>query len=193
MTPDAEIEPRALSRIEREGDRLVVPRGADFSARCFRCAEKSVGRPIVKYLRVDKSGLFHKPVGPAATSGALFYLDALEFLLWLIWWIVDWPKSRKRRVVFGLCAEHSRRRRLFRKITFLSLPTGVALVIAGIFGKFTDSMELLAIGPGIALVVTGLIIAVCGSDPRLAGESAHFLWVKGAGKPFLDRQVVRGA
>ena len=99
----------------------------------------------------------------------------------------------KRRVVFGLCAEHSRRRRLFRKITFLSLPTGVALVIAGIFGKFTDSMELLAIGPGIALVVTGLIIAVCGSDPRLAGESAHFLWVKGAGKPFLDRQVVRGA
>jgi hypothetical protein len=191
MILNREIAPPALLHIEREGDRLVVPRGADFSAYCFRCAGKSVGRPIVKYLRVDKSGLFHKPVGPAATFGALFYLDALEFLLWLIWWVVDWPKSRKRRVVFDLCAEHGRRRRLFRMITILSLPMGVVLVIVGIFGTFPDSMELFAIAPGIALLVTGLIIAACGSDPRLAGESAHFLWVKGAGKPFLERQAVR--
>ena len=190
MTPNSEIAQPLLPHIERDGDRLVVLRGADFSACCFRCARDPAGRPIVKYLHIDKSGAFHRP-GLSGGGNALFLLDVLEFLLWLVWSIVDWPKSRRRRISFGLCTEHRRRRRLLRAITNLGFPLGAVLAVAGLFGDLAAPMDAIAFACGAALVTAGGIAAASGSDPKLAGESAHFLWLKGAGQAFLDRQPVR--
>jgi hypothetical protein len=192
VTKESDFSHTALPRIEREGDRLIVLRGVDFSEYCFRCARESVGGPIVKYLKIDKSGAFHRP-GQLAGGEGLFILDVLEFLLWLVWWVADWPKSRHRRISFGLCAEHRRRRFLSRPFTTLGIPIGFVLVIFGIFGDLPDPMNAIPIASGVALACLGMILAGYGKEPKLAGENDRYLWIKGAGHPFLDRQKPRTA
>jgi hypothetical protein len=187
MTPTTGSTHPPHPRIERDGNRLIAPRGADFSAFCFQCAKASAGQPLTKYLRVDKSSLFHKPTGPGAASSALFVLDILEYLLWLVWWVVDWPKSRRRHIAFGLCAAHRRRRLLLRMAAIAGLPLGAAVLIGGIFADLADPLDFIAVASGVALVGGGMVAAACLPDPALAGENAEFLWLKGAGKAFLDR------
>jgi hypothetical protein len=179
------------SVIVRDGGSLIVPRDADFSPLCFQCAQPSAGAPIVKFLRVDKSVVFHKPIGPGVGGNFLFWLDILEFLIWSIWWVADWPKSRHRRIRFGLCATHRKRRRWLRLAMHIGLPSGVVLVIFGIFGDIPDWMHTVAIASGMALTTGGGIAAGYVNDPRLVGENRELLWIKGAGREFLDQQPER--
>lgn len=178
-------------RIERDGIHLVVPRGADFSDRCFRCGAPSAGRAIVKYLHIDTNKIYRRPAGAGALSPALLILDIIGYGLRTIAWLLDRRRSRERGVSFGLCAKHRRRRWLVRGAAILGLPSGAALLIAALF-DLSEWLQDTAIALGVALCGSGLVASADNADPVLAAESADLLWLSGAGKPFLDGLPVRG-
>ena len=108
-------------------------------------------------------------------------------MLWFAWWIVDRPKARQRRVSFGLCLRHRRRRSMFRWLTLAGLPLGIALALVGIFGDQPDEWDLLAFLPGCFLIFGAFMAMSLNPDPKLSTENARFLWIANAGAPFLAR------
>ncbi|MEI9984178.1 MAG: hypothetical protein WDN69_13810 [Aliidongia sp.] len=117
----------------------------------------------------------------------MLLLDLLLLLIWLVWLVVDWPKMRRRRVSFSLCASHRRRRLLFRWLALAGLPVGIALLLIGIFGNQPDESDLLPFVPGCILIFCGLMSLAYNPDPKLAAENEQFLWLKNIGGPFLAR------
>ncbi len=174
--------------IVRSGNLIVAPRGADFSSCCFQCAAAPAGRPIVKHLAASWSAVFDRG-GMMAVGGTagliLFLIDFLLLILWFAWWIVDRPKARQRRVSFGLCLRHRRRRSLFRWLTLAGFPLGIALVLVGIFGNQPDEWDLLTYLPGFVLIFGGFMAISLNRDPKLSTENERFLWIANAGAPFL--------
>lgn len=190
------VPPSQQVPLVRDGNRLIVPRGADFSGCCLQCAGAPAGKPIVKHLAVDKSALFGR--GTVMSSGGtagwiMFVLDLLLLLTWLVWLVVDWSETRRRRVSFSLCTAHRRRRLLFRWLTLAGLPIGIALLLMGIFGNQPDEWDLLPFVPGCILIFCGLMSLAFNPDPKLAAENEQFLWLKNIGDPFLARHPQQGS
>src|SRR2546421_11224243 len=92
----------------RDGSDLVARGGSDFSANCVCCGRPSAGRPI----RLTCI----KPAEVPETSSRGGIAEILFILLWaLLMRLIGWLRGQtpKRKVIFGLCPSHRRRRLIF--------------------------------------------------------------------------------
>jgi hypothetical protein len=115
-----------FDNVARDGKRLIVHQDADISRTCLSCGEPSDGRPIVCPPRMDKSGVFHHT--PLMNLPWWFYL--IECLLYFLFFFIDLPASRRRKLTYGLCRTHRRKRLLM----LLGSPLGAiaGLLLLGI-------------------------------------------------------------
>ena len=167
----------SAQNIKRDGDRIIVPRGADISSSCFCCGQKTVAR-ITTHLRCKKSNVFGR--GVHSTSSIMLILDLLQLLVFFLLVLADIPASRKRPLTYGLCASHLRKRRLMLIAFPLSLAIGVALWVY----EFRNLNAPVYIGLPAAIVGTALLAAsgflyFWSPGPILVAQDPRLLWIKG--------------
>jgi hypothetical protein len=163
--------------VKRDGDRLIVRRGADISATCFCCGQTTVSR-ITTHLRRKKSNVFGR--GVHSTSSIMLFLDLLQLVVFFLLVLADIPASRKRPLTYGLCASHFRKRRLMLIGSPLALVIGIALWVY----EFRNLNAPVYIGLPAAILGTGLLAAsgflyFWSPGPTLVAEDPHLLWIKG--------------
>jgi len=163
--------------MKRDGDRLIVHRGADISSTCFCCGQPSVAR-ITTHLRRRKSNVFGR--GVHSTSSIMLILDLLQLVLFFLMVLADIPASRKRPLTYGLCARHLRKRRLMLIASPLSLVIGVALWVY----EFRNLNAPVYIGLpaaifGTAMLATSGFLYFWSPGPTLVAEDPDLLWIKG--------------
>jgi hypothetical protein len=92
----------------RDGDALLVRRGADVSHTCIRCAKPAVGEPMVRRFASDDTWDPNVRGGGAASAiGELVF--ALLMLLSFTSAVAEEKKAMNRlSFKFGLCAAHRR-------------------------------------------------------------------------------------
>ena len=170
----------------REANFVVTPLVSELPKRCVQCNRPVEGK--TKLLQYSWSPVVSHYVGGAITLAVVLALTFSErmlgefsielFVLALILnGVVSWFYGRRIRVGVGLCPEHGRRRSV--------LGWGMAI---GFFAAF--SVSVLG-GPGLVIgIVLAVVSAVVGFIrghllmPRKV--SGGHVWLKGAGKPFLD-------
>jgi hypothetical protein len=167
----------ATESVKRDGDRIIVPRGADISSNCFCCGQKSAAR-ITTHLRRKKSNVFGR--GVHSTSSIMLILDLLQLLVFFLLVLADIPASRKRPLTYGLCASHLRKRRLMLIASPLSLAIGVALWVY----EFRNLNAPVYIGLPAAILGTAFLAAsgflyFWSPGPTLDAEDPRLLWIKG--------------
>jgi hypothetical protein len=176
-----------FQNVAREGKQLVVHRDADISQWCLCCAEPSDGRPITCHLRMDKSGLLHKT--PLRDLPLWFYV--LEYALYFIYFVIDLPASRKRKLTYGLCSIHRRKRLLMLWGCPVCLLAGFALARTAFLGSWSTFVGLGAMILGVGLLVAAWLLYGLAPGPVLTGQGDGFLWIKGAGEKFLSAHPSR--
>ena len=158
---------------------LVVLRGTDMSNVCFCCGQPSAGKPITKRLR--------PAIGSA--SGRLpatirFIEMAFQVLMSIFYRIDNALHKEKRKLTFGLCPTHRRRRMFMNFLRWIVTPVGVFMFFMGV------EMETKAIKSGLAnaMCIVGAVLIVLGymipliftPGPTLEKESPQRMWLRGA-------------
>jgi len=175
-----------FENIARDGKSLIVHRGANLSACCLACGERAVGRPITCHLRRDKSGVFHK--SPLMNLPLWFY--AMEYLLYFFFVFYDFPASRKRKITYGLCRVHKRKRMLMLIGDPLGVVGGILLLGFGIFSSAPMYLGLPATILGLGMLVAAPVLFRLSPGPRLTGQNEQYLWITGVGEKVLAAQPV---
>lgn len=153
----------ATAGIRREGDRLVVPKGAVLPARCVKCnaaAEHSE----------------HKKL-----TWAPPWVFIIFVLSWLIGLIVYLVVRKTGDVTYSLCPEHLGKRRNGR----FAMLGGVALLFGGIFAGIAVNeplVMLLGLVGGLVAIIVGAVMAAMAQPTKI--DPTH-IWLK-VGDPFLN-------
>jgi hypothetical protein len=171
--------------VTRDGDRLIVLRGADISGMCFCCGAPLVAR-ITCHLRTRKGDVFGK--GVYFTSSILLILDLLQLILFFLMVLSDIPRARKRTLTYGMCARHLRKRRLMLIAAPITFAIGIALWVY----EFRNLNAPVYIGLpaailGTACLAGGVMFYLFAPGPALAAENEGHLWIKGCAQSLLDR------
>lgn len=148
----------------REGNLLVVRKGAALPEQCIKCGAPAEGGPLKKTMS------WHQPW--------LYILILFPGLL--IYAIVALCVQKRATVCLSLCGAHRRRRRML-------ILTVWGLILGGVAGFFVganvnNGLILLA---GLVLFVAGLITAVAIQLVKARRIDDHFVWLRGAGPEFL--------
>ena len=173
----------------RDGNALVLPRGADISKLCIRCARPAAGKPILLRLTLPEDN----PTPPLSGS------TGIGFLLYFVWIIFVGRAEANRRsegrtVTVGLCAQHRRRQRRFRWGVWASLLVGAGMCGAGIadlcgkldaLGDYGGSMTFM----GVVVTLFGVGFFLTKARPaKLSKEIGGWLWLEGAGDAIVSAQ-----
>jgi hypothetical protein len=148
----------------RSNRQIVTRSETPMPDRCVCCNGPANG------FRLKRKLYWHHP--------AWYILVVISILIYLI---VALIVRKKAQLDIGLCEAHRRQRTLFLAISWGAAVIGIALIIAAVAGY------------GGMLAVLGIILllgaAVCGAVKVAIVSAAkidkEFVWVKGAGKPFL--------
>jgi hypothetical protein len=159
-----------MDGIWRDGDLLIIGKGAQIPDRCIKCGQNANGKRIAINLVWSPYGV---PVKPGITT------------------ILFWFSRKTARVEFGICDRHLHRRR-----TLVRAVIAVSILGAAIFGTSialaeTGRLTRDATAP-FAMIGLGLAIFPVFAyafwfplvEPR--DVSREFVALAGAGKPFLD-------
>jgi hypothetical protein len=159
-----------VQAVWRDGDKLVVGRGAVLPPLCVKCGQPSSGRPL------KKTFYWHSP---------WLYLLILPGLL--IYFIVALALRKRFDLALPLCEAHRSRRTTMLWIGgLLSLCVVIFPIIGAAIGK--DDLVGPLVGFGFLFLLVGLIVLSIGSATirpnRIDDDRAEF---KGAGRDFLNQ------
>ena len=155
----------AASAIWRDGKKIVALDGTHFPARCVKC-NQATSEPALK-----RKLYWHNPA---------FYL--FLFVQVILYIIVAMLVRKRATVEIHLCREHLDRRRNFMIGVWVSLVLGFGALVWGI----AESTGLMAIIGGVLLVVA-VTLGLFGVRPLATVKIRDkTVWLKGAGKDFLD-------
>ena len=173
-----------ISGVHRRDNLLLTPRGSDISNACLVCAKASVGGPIVRRLPAAR-WMTRRATGGGGTL--LLVWDVIAFILSLVGFIVDYPVRRKRIVKIGFCDFHRRRYFGFRRGGLAAALLVPVLIAIGIFVHHMPSwLTPILIAAGVASVMGAIFLPMQAPKLELVSETSEGMWVKGAGKPFLE-------
>lgn len=148
----------------RMNNQLVTRSETPFPDRCVKCNDPANG------FRLKRQLYWHPPA---------FYLIILLNLL--IYALVAICIRKKAALYIGLCETHRVRRKRGIIICWLSVITGLAMIIGGGVGN-----SGFVIVPGIVLFIGGMIYGgVTGARISAAKITQDNVWIKGVNKDFL--------
>jgi len=146
-----------------EGKRIVARDGALFPQRCVKCNAPTSGEAMKRKL------FWHPP--------AYYLFIFLHIIIYIIVAII----VRKRATIHvHLCPQHQRRRLYFLIATWLGLPLGLGLIMAGIATKST-----LGVVAGIVLFLAACGVGLFGARITWTARiKEKTVWLGGVGKDF---------
>lgn len=174
--------PPGVYRLDKQ---LLVPRGADLSRACLVCGKPAVDGAIVRRLPAAR-WVTRQAVGPAAAS-AMFWWDAIAFVLSIAMFAFDYPARRKRVVKIGFCEAHRGKYFGYRWGGVLAGIMGLVLMVWMIASRrLPDWLQPILFIAGAGLLLTSYFLRASVPTLRLVRETKAGMWVGGAGKPFLE-------
>jgi hypothetical protein len=151
----------------RDGKKIVARDGAVFPPRCLKCNAAASGTPMKRKL------YWHNP---------WWYLVLLVPYIRLLIYIIIAVVVRKRATVeVYLCNEHKTRRVYLLIATWLTWLSGIVAIG---WGSSIHNTWLILAGP--CLVLTGIVLGIYARMFRTQKIKDGTVWLKGAGKPFLE-------
>jgi hypothetical protein len=155
---------KAAGLVWRSNRQFVLPPETPMPDRCVRCNAPANG------FRLKRKLYWHHP--------AWYLLVVISILIYVI---VAIFVRKKARIDIGLCEAHRRQRTWFLAISWGAALIAIALLIAALVGH--NGMLVL---PAVILLVGAAICGAVKVAIVTAGKiNKEFVWVKGAGKPFL--------
>ena len=163
--PQADLEATLEGQHWRDGKILVLRPGSALPHRCIKC-NAPAELPIKK-----RKIYWHHPA---------WYI--LIFIAILLYAVIALAVRKKAEIQPGLCATHSKRRKIGLSLIWGGLLLGVGLMFAG---AVDDAGALAALGGLVLLIglIWGSIFARLLTPNRIDKD---FIRLRGAGKDFLD-------
>lgn len=115
----------------------------------------------------------------------MLVLDLLEFLVSIVWFVVDFPARRKRIVKIGLCAAHRRNYFLCRRGAWVAAGLTIPLLAVAFFVPLREPWASLTLFVGLPMLFAAIFLPWGAPALRLVSEKAGNMWIVGAGKGFL--------
>ncbi|MGC8638454.1 MAG: hypothetical protein ACP5XB_01090 [Isosphaeraceae bacterium] len=150
----------------RDGELLVVRKGAELVDRCLKCGEPTDGYRFSRVL------YWHKPIYYLV----FFLISPLLYIL--IYFFIRW----QGKVTVSLCARHRRKRAWAITLGWLTALAGLGMFIAlGVLsdsGDLPDSLKVILPMAGFVLLLAGIIGGIVGAQVLVPKKiDAHFIWL----------------
>ncbi len=149
----------------RDGELMVVRKGAELVDRCLKCGEPTDGYRFSRVL------YWHKPMYYLV----FFLISPLLYIL--IYFFVRW----QGKVTVSLCARHRRKRAWAITLGWLTALAGLGTMISMGFLSTASLPQALQAGmliTGIVLVAGGIIGGMIGAQVLVPKNiDAHFIWL----------------
>jgi hypothetical protein len=169
--------------IVRDGDELLVPRGAVLSERCFRCGRPAAGKPLKTHLHVTNA--YHRKATTQSAASLMAILDLIAYAVFVVAFLIDLPAAGRRRLQFGLCGVHRAQRYWLRWSAALAALAGPVLWIAALGFPVSEDVGAWLFLAGPILLWLAAFLSGLPVGPQLVGENAQVFRLSGAGKLFL--------
>jgi len=161
--PKSELVDSTIAGMGRKGRYLVLKPEADWPSRCIKCNSETDYRKQTTLVYLNP----------------WIYLSLLINLLVLIFLALIFRK--KFTVQIPLCAEHSKKRRNYLIFQWILVAILLAAILAGIV---TEEKSLAIVCVFLFLVV--VLSAIFGRLAYAAKYKKGYLWIRGAGRNYLD-------
>jgi hypothetical protein len=144
----------------RDGEVLVVRKGAELTDRCLKCAAPT-DSPRDRY---SQTLSWHKPIWALT-----FLISPVVYAL--IFFAVRW----RGKVTVSLCHQHRRKRKQFIGLGLLAGLPGIGAIGLGLLSKPHPPVALSA---GILLLFVGLFVTALGSQVLVTTRiDKHLIWL----------------
>jgi hypothetical protein len=167
LSPDRHLE--SPGEAWREGNMLVVRKGAELPDRCLKCNAPAEG------FRFSRLLSWHRPIW-----FVLFLISPAIYVL--VYFLIRW----RGRVTVGLCPRHREIRAWAIGLGWLAALVGLGSIFA--ISVIPDALIPLAILIGGTLMLAGLIGGVLGSQVLVTKRiDKHFIWLRNVSLLYLTQ------
>ena len=177
-----------------DGIYMVVPRGGDISRFCYCCGQPSAGKPITKFLRSERQSTGAHKAARHSSPLLIYILVLIVGTLSILQHLnADAQPRKKRKLTFGYCRAHRRRRMVRKCLGLLAIAVGFGMFFAGMALNIDPHQWLSAFTAGGAilgatLIIIGVFVQLSMPGPGLVKEGPEDLWIAGAGKMLVNAQ-----
>lgn len=170
----------------RDGNKVVMRLGMQMPDRCFKCNQPGFGEKIKRQLQWYRPTYGVIFVAVAIIFGVLSaFIAAPLFPIGIFLFAVFTSNSFVKIVRFdvALCKKHKHRRFIAHIITVTFFVLGMLTLVCGIY----FGMEWITFLVSFAFLIPALIYgAIATKALSLSKVTDNHVWLKGAGKEFLD-------